>query len=608
MSRIETSSGLWQQICSSIFTIAAIRTCLMVVVAMAMIPGLATEAKAQAQINLNGASTMLVNHDNTQWTVGNAGASLDWTITVTKVGFSDNFIDVDGFIAVSNNGPGPGVIENIVVNLQTRCLGKWASVAADMTDVSHGVRAKFANIVAAASKEDPTLNQQCLSSPNYEVTALAGQSAQEGTFFTSAASGKLLLKTAGNSVFDLRPRLSIKPYETISLFYTATFNNKALGLTPGTPVRTETIITFGRSGVSGGSGFLAYGIDADGDEGAGTGVISGDSDEKWARSIPIRQKTTVPSLVHTNNSVNLVDTDNKIRIISGNGTLSLFQTDIGGGTGTEQIDGDSLSLGGQVPFTTSITLSAAAGGATVENCAQLDGKSLKAQLAITNPFNGLPGTHNFRVDGATHLIACDQSSVSGNTPPFAAGSFCTYTQAEWAEPPNGSNIGTVLDNNFAALFPNGLTSGRQGTSCTQGSYNDRFASQARIWDYLPRFGGTRPLSACELNPTDDVSGVFGGNVLALRLNMKLNNAGLILGSAATSLSGLRICATGSPFDGKTVPHLLNAGNRVLAGGSLPPGMSVAWLEHLVRKVNESFDSCGTPTYWAELHLVNGSCP
>jgi hypothetical protein len=56
------------------------------------------------------------------------------------------------------------------------------------------VHATFANIVAAASKEDLALNQQCRSVPNYQLTPLTNQTAQEGTFYTSVGSGLLLFE------------------------------------------------------------------------------------------------------------------------------------------------------------------------------------------------------------------------------------------------------------------------------------------------------------------------------------------------------------------------------------------------------------------------------
>jgi hypothetical protein len=233
---------------------------------------------------------------------------------------------------------------------------------------------------------------------------------------------------------------------------------------------------------------------------------------------------------------------------------------------------------------------------------------LSLPLEIINPFNGQPQTVLFRVAGAVHLTACSQSSASGNLPAFVPGSFCTNMQEEWSAPPTGTNAGSILDANFASVYPAGATMGIEGTNCAAGTFYNTFLSQTRIRDYLSRFGPAAPLSACQGNTTSDPSGVFGGDVLALELNVDFNNHGLIFGSAASSFANLTLCGTGTWFDGKSVSRVLKNANRVFAGGALPPGFNVTTLDGLVSQLNLSFDNCGTPTTWAELHLASGACP
>jgi hypothetical protein len=85
------------------------------------------------------------------------------------------------------------------------------------------------------------------------------------------------LKKAGKSAFAVNPRLKIEPTQTFKLFYTASFDNTALGMTAGMSVRAETILTFNNAGNPGGSGALAFGIDTDGDEGPASGIIVSDA-------------------------------------------------------------------------------------------------------------------------------------------------------------------------------------------------------------------------------------------------------------------------------------------------------------------------------------------
>ncbi len=582
-----------------------------VITAFVAIVALRPEAAraAQASIALSTASTMAVHHDDTQWSLDNTGAA-QWTVTVTKTAVSGATIDVDGFVALTNVGKGGAVLDNIVVNLQTQCMGGWASVAADIADIAHGAHATFANIAAAASSEEPALNQQCRAVPDYQLTPLAGQTVQEGTFFTSSASGRLLVKAKGNSVFSQRPRFRIEPTQSVRLFYTATFDNGVLGIPAGTVVRAETIVTFNNAGGRGGSGALAFGIDTDGDEGPATGAIGSDpsADDEWARSIPVRRRALLGTPIHTNGRVTLADPVGRLKIVAGRASLSDFATQIGGGTGREIIAGAALGVGDQAARVSSVTLVPGAHGATLDNCASLNGKPRTAALQIIDPATGLPMTRLFRVGSAVALAACNLTSVMGNVPRFAPGDFCTFTQAEWGEAAAGANAGSILANHFAAEYPNGVDAGINGGACAAGSFDNKFVSAARVMDYLPRAGGAAPLTACQTNATDDTSGALGGEALALAFNVDFNSGGFLVGADGTSFGDLMVCGTGTGFDGKSVAHALRVANRVLAGGAPPAGANVASVAALAAGLNTAFDACGTPTSWAELHLAKGACP
>jgi hypothetical protein len=591
-------------------TLAAISVAFAAFAAVALLRPATTRAQTpQATIVLNSASAMTFQHDDTRWQLDNSGG-LDWTVTVTKAAVNGPTIDVDGFIAVTNSGKGGATIDNVVVNLQSQCRGGWASAAADIADIMHGVHAAYANIVAAASSEDPALNAQCRSVANYKVTPLTGQSALEGTFFTSAASGPLRVKARGNSIFAQRPRFKVQPTQTARLFFTAGFDNTILGFPVGTPLRAEIIVSFNNAGGSGGSGFLAFGIDTDGDEGPATGVITTDQsdDDLWARSIGFRRRALLAAPIHANARVTLADPEGRLRIVSGGGALSNFSTEIGGGTGSELIRGGTLGVGGEVVRAASVTLTPAPDGATLGNCASLRGVPRTVALAITDPLTGLPLTHQFPVGIPASLAACNLASVMGNAPRFAPGSFCTYTQREWAEPPVGGNAGSVLANHFAAQFPDGVHVGVSAATCAAGAFDNKFTSPVRIGDYLARRGTPAPLTACQTNATDDTAGALGGEVLALALNVDFNDGGFILGTDGTSFGDLLVCGTGTRFDGKSVAQALKIANRVLAGGALPAGATVATVRGVAAALNGAFDSCAAPSSWAELHLAKGGCP
>jgi len=211
----------------------------------------AVAARAQANIVLSGAGLTGSIATNTNWSLakngGVASGTVSWTVGVTKVSVSDEIIQVDGLFRVTNTGTGPAALGNIIVNLQRPCGTVWVSAAADAADSTFGDAATFGNFVAAASYENVARNNpvsSCAGPGNYVVTALPGQTLREGTFFTTAASGKLdFTNAANNSVFSLVPSFHLAAGASVRLFFTATFDNTILGLAPSTALRAEVIVT-----------------------------------------------------------------------------------------------------------------------------------------------------------------------------------------------------------------------------------------------------------------------------------------------------------------------------------------------------------------------------
>ena len=130
--------------------------------------------------------------------------------------------------------------------------------------------------------------------------------------------------------------------------------------------------------------------------------------------------------------------------------------------------------------------------------------------------------------------------------------------------------------------------------------NIRFTSAPFVDRYLPAGGTPNKLAITFTNPTTTASGIFGGQVLALQLNVDFNAAGIIDG-ADGSIGDLHLCNTGTSLDGKTISEILAAANEALGGGSLPTGYTYATLNDLVTNLNEAFDNCNVST-WALEHL------
>jgi len=175
---------------------------------------------------------------------------------------------------------------------------------------------------------------------------------------------------------------------------------------------------------------------------------------------------------------------------------------------------------------------------------------------------------------------------------FAPGDFCTYTQGGWGAVPQGNNPGTILNDNFSTVFGGFVEVGIPESA----GYSMQFTSAAAIRDYLPAGRKPMPLDMDYTNPTSTKSGVFGGQVLALQLNVDLDSA----------FGGLVINGTGTSFDTMTVGQVLDAANQALgtptAGYTLPSD-----LNDLVSFLNQGFDNC-LPSGWAQQYLTAGDGP
>lgn len=180
-----------------------------------------------------------------------------------------------------------------------------------------------------------------------------------------------------------------------------------------------------------------------------------------------------------------------------------------------------------------------------------------------------------------------------------AGPHCSYTQGGWGATPHGHNAASILANNFATVYPSGVEVGILGT----GGFSMIFTSANAVKNYLPAGGTPGALDADSANPaSDNHSGVFGGQVLALKINVDFSAAG-VTQNGGGAFGSVRICSSGNlELDGSTVAQVLQAANTALGGGPLPYGLAwISELNDLVTALNESFDNCQTSN-WGSLHL------
>lgn len=137
-----------------------------------------------------------------------------------------------------------------------------------------------------------------------------------------------------------------------------------------------------------------------------------------------------------------------------------------------------------------------------------------------------------------------------------------------------------------------------------------FTNAGAVLAYQPSVGTVGPLNANLANPTSTSSGAFGGEVVALKLNIDFADAGHTLGTFTSPRFGdLTLCNfTGSAdvLNNTSVRSFLAMANTALGDGATP--ISLADIHAITQQVNFSFSN-GNPSLFAQQYLVSGpACP
>lgn len=508
---------------------------------------IASALTGTAGISLQSSATSVTLSSEAKWNLVKTGSlsgnTVTWTITATKSATVSGQLVLQGQMTVTNTGSGPATIGNIVVNLQARRNNKWKTVSADVANATLGDVATTALIHKQASSEGIA------------------------KFVENDASGSLeFMDAADNTVFSLTPQKLIGAGQTTTLLFQATFNNNKLGLVPGTPIRAETIITFGNATTNGNS---TANLDID-----GSGSLS--SDEAHVRSVVSRLGLNVPNQTNGNTTPTLSDTPADIKPVGV--SLSNIQINLGATTGT-------------VTATVS-------GTGSVTNCARLTSPNTVVSA----------GGYNFTTITGINEQACSTVEVGTTPPTCVAGSpTCrwkdgderSFGQFQWDA---GAVASTLLSGNFSSVYGTFFEIGVASPT----SNSIIFQSAARLQAYLPQTGAAAPLTDSVLNPTSTASGSFGANTAALKLNIDFSDRNLLVHNATTPLGDVLLCnVTPTALDGTSLRNLLDVSNAELGNGSSP--YSAVDLDALQAEVNVAFLN-GVPSTWALDHLFVGACP
>jgi CSLREA domain-containing protein len=181
---------------------------------------------------------------------------------------------------------------------------------------------------------------------------------------------------------------------------------------------------------------------------------------------------------------------------------------------------------------------------------------------------------------------------------WQAGEMLTHSQERWGA---AGDAAATLFTGFGSVYPAGYVEvGLVGTA----GRSMVFTAPFWVQNYLPAYGASAPLVIDYLDPYTTSSGVFGGHVLALKLNVDFSDAGYLGGSQP--LGDLRICGSElSSMNGSTVRDALAVASSLLGGGGGPIVVGEAAI--LVARINSAF-ILGLPSTFAQEQLVNGSCP
>jgi hypothetical protein len=212
-----------------------------------------------------------------------------------------------------------------------------------------------------------------------------------------------------------------------------------------------------------------------------------------------------------------------------------------------------------------------------------------------------------RVVGALAVLALSLAAFPALATTFTAGEFVTFSQGDWGETPAGGNVGAMLENNYNSIFaPSDLLEvGIHGSA----GFSIIFDNPDDLIAYLPSNGTAGALTADLLDPASSASGVFGGEVAALALNIAFSDAGLLAHPAGVPfgdlvLQNLDMLAAyeGDPdigpeiteLDGMSLRELLSEADLVLGGATTP--FNPDEMAEIVGSTNMVFDDGFTFTF------------
>jgi hypothetical protein len=192
------------------------------------------------------------------------------------------------------------------------------------------------------------------------------------------------------------------------------------------------------------------------------------------------------------------------------------------------------------------------------------------------------------------MIAC---AVPAAATSFVDGEFATYDQNSLGADPLDGPPASILKARFFDLFAAGA---EFGYPFPGGSVMD-FSSADAMLTFLPQSGAPGVLNANLTDPTSTTAGIFGGEVVALDLNIGFSDLGVFEHPAGVSFGDLVLTGysgTVAGLNGHTVREFYQIVDAALGGGFEP--FSIVDLTGLADDINISFEG-GYVSDYAQLH-------
>ena len=180
--------------------------------------------------------------------------------------------------------------------------------------------------------------------------------------------------------------------------------------------------------------------------------------------------------------------------------------------------------------------------------------------------------------------------------PFVDDEFFSFSQNTWGADPGAGPPASLVRDDFEALYPTGLIVGS-----TSNKYM-LFTAGDSLLDYLPSTGAAAPLNAILVDPFTTISGIFGGQVAGLRLNIDFSDAGILSHPSDVAFGDLLLTGlTGNvaALDGLSLRQFQLIANDFL--GDVVEPFPIADFSATLMQINGAFEG-GFHNAWGDAHL------